>query len=266
MRDITLAASDRFLFARTADRVVGAMGVVVQPGGTGLVFPPEVPDCEDREGIEQRLIQGALLRLRQSGARFAQLVLPPSEAERATAFEQAGFRHLTDGVMLELPLTRLRHVASPAVAAVDADPQRDEALLVRLIGEINQGSLDCSELDAYRTPEEVLEGHRSAAGATSARWRIYTVGDDPAGMSVAIDIGDGEGWELLFFGIIPKHRGCGLGRAILVDVAGQTRSQAKVLRAACDSGNRYAAAVYEAVGFQKTGLAGIWIHSLGSGA
>lgn len=262
MTTVSLAATDQFLFARTADRVVGSMGVVPLPHGVGLVFPPEVDDGPDALDVRRLLIEGSVRRLAKAGSRFAQLVLPDDQRALAAGFVEAGFVRLTDAVSLERDLSLPLPAPAATLTAECCDPVADDRRLTALLQDLNRGSLDCPELDAHRTADEVFEGHRQAAFQGRSEWLVYRAGRDPIGAAIWIDCPDEEIGELLFFGVLPEARGRQFGRAILGDVLARCRPIRTRIRAASDSRNRYAIACYNAAGFSQTGVAGIWIHSL----
>jgi len=262
VRDITIAYSDRFLFAREADRVIGVMGVIPQPGGAGLVFPPEIEDVEEPEDVERRLIEAALIRLHRAGSAFAQLVLPPAEQGHAAAFERCGFVHVTDGLMLKRDLRSSLTQADPRLTARECDQIVEAELLIPLIARINRGSLDCPELEAWRTPKQLLEGHVAATKDAHSHWTVYSVDRSEVGLSIATAGHDDNAWELQFFGVVPEFRGSGYGRGILASVGAALEPKAVILNTACDVRNCFAKATYAKSGFIETGRAGIWIHSL----
>lgn len=259
MRDITIAYSDRFLFARAGEQVLGVMGVIPQPGGTGLVFPPEIEAADDPEDVERRLIEAALIRLQRAGSSFAQLVLGLAERPRAVPFEKRGFVHLTDGLMLTRDALMSPPGTDDRLTGRVCNPMEDEPLLVSLIAAVNQGSLDCPELDRWRTPKQLFDGHLAATQSHRSSWMVYSSHGSNVGLSITMDGNDDGAWELLTFGVVPEFRGRGWGLAILDIVA----SKMPVVHAACDVRNRYAKETYASGGFLETARAGIWIHSLG---
>jgi GNAT superfamily N-acetyltransferase len=262
VRDITIAYSDRFLFAREADRAIGVMGVVPQPGGTGLVFPPEIEAIEEPEDVERRLIEAALIRLHRAGSAFAQLVLLPAEQGHAAAFERCGFVHLTDGLVLKRGLRSSPTKTDPRLVARECDPTVEVELLIGLITRINRDSLDCPELEAWRTPKQLVEGHIAATNGLRSHWTVYSADDSDMGLSIATEDHDDDAGELLYFGVVPEFRGRGYGRAILASVCMALGPNFASLNVACDARNRFAKATYGMEGFAETGRAGIWIHSL----
>jgi len=259
----TIAATERFLFARTVDRVVGSMGVVPQPHGLGLVFPPDVESIGATVEIRRLLIRAAVQRLQQSGCRFAQLVLPDEQRGLADPFVESGFVPLTDAITFEHDRGPSRRSEAVGLAAETCNPQSDTGFLVKLVGRINQGSLDCPELDAYRTAAEVVSGHIAAASLGQSEWLIYHSAADPIGTAIWMDCPADDVCELLFFGVVPEFRGNGFGGAILNDVLLRCAPIRPRIRAAVDSRNHYAINCYSSAQFEPTARAGIWIHSLG---
>jgi GNAT superfamily N-acetyltransferase len=262
LSDITITAAGRLLFARTADRVVGLMTAIAQEHGVGLMFPPELADDADADKTALRLVQAAVAHLKASGCSFCQLVLPTPDREKSAPFAAAGFVHLTDALILHRSLAEAPPIRPGGIVSVACDPIRDRETLEGLIGEIGVGSLDCPELDVWRTPRSLLEGHRTAAGDHPAEWRLYEQSGKCVGAAFAFHDRDADCWELLFFGVVPEARGRGLGHAILQDVVARAATTAGAIRAAVDFRNAYAISTYGRSLFLPRESVEVWIHSL----
>jgi GNAT superfamily N-acetyltransferase len=242
-------------------RVTGTIGVLSQPGRVGLVFPPELDRASP--AVPGALIDAAVRRLEKADAAFAQLTLPPQDAHSADLFLQHGFSLLTDAIVLERPATAaLSEAGSPSLQAVACDREADSGGLAGLIARINHGTLDCPELDVLRSASDVLAAHRSHSPAPRARWRRYELAGNDVGIVLGTTADDAEALEILFFGVVPEHRGKGLGRKLLDAYLREEASQHLPVRAGMDSRNHFAQSVYEGCGFCETGRLRVWIHPL----
>jgi GNAT superfamily N-acetyltransferase len=258
---ISIAVGERFLFARQGDRVLGLIGAVAQPGGVGLVFPPEV-DAADRASLGGLLIASAIERLRRAGCAFAQLVLTPTNSDWGTDFECKGFRKLTEALMLERSLALPIPPPQADLTARFADIETDVMVLESLIGRINQGARDCPELDRLRTPSQILQGHRAVIEAEGGACRIYRSGADDCGLAVWTVREAEAAAELIFLGVVPDYRGRGHGIAMLIDFLRAAAPDCRLAQAAVDSRNHYAIRCYNAMKFESLASAEVWIHDL----
>ncbi|MBX3443730.1 MAG: GNAT family N-acetyltransferase [Planctomyces sp.] len=265
MSALALAVAERRLIAHRDGDVVGTIGVVPQPHGIGLIFPPQVVGGEEQAPVERLLIQGAVERLRLQGVALAQVVLADAERELAARFGECGFRRLTTALILERELLGLAAGAPPsgALRARACDPERDRADLVRLIERIGVGSLDCPELDPFRPAAAQLDGHRAACAGGASAWWTYAVEGTLAGAAFCAVFPETQTCELLFFGVAPEFRGRGLGRGVLEHVCAVAAGERLHLRAAVDSRNSYARSAYAAAGFRESDSVEIWVHSPG---
>ncbi len=289
--DVRLVETRTHIVAVDGDHVVGTIGVLLQPGRVGLVFPVELdrpvesrhvsdgpvsagpgPDVGARL-VEERLIDAALARLRREKAAFAQLTLAAGHPGLAKPFVAHGFRHVTDALLLErrLPSRENRPVLSGPVLnrpdfgrieAIRCDPEGDAPRLERLIAAINRDSLDCPELDALRSVQDVLAAHRGASAGGRARWWRYEEDGNDVGIVLATTAEDADAWEILFFGVTPEHRGRGLGRQLLMHQEDVAALESPAIRAGVDARNQFAIKTYNLCGFLKTERVEVWIHPL----
>jgi ribosomal protein S18 acetylase RimI-like enzyme len=241
-------------------RVTGTIGVLSQPGRVGLVFPPELDRCSSE--VPGALIDAALRRLEQAGAAFAQLTLPLAEASLADPFLMQGFSLLTDAVVLERAAGAVGDGDRGSLRAIPCDPEDDASRVADLISRINQGTLDCPELDLLRTPEDLAQAHRSHSEGGRARWWRYEDAGNDVGIVLGTTADDSEALEILFFGVIPEQRGKGFGRKLLDRFLADAGGGRTLSRAGMDARNAFAARVYGLCGFRETGRMKVWVHPL----
>ncbi|HVJ69093.1 MAG TPA: GNAT family N-acetyltransferase [Caulifigura sp.] len=261
MPDVRLIESRSHILAVEGDRVTGTIGVIAQPGRVGLVFPLALdrPTSE----VPGRLISAALDRLRRAGAAFAQLVAPLEQAEVAEPFIDSGFTVLTDALMLQLSLPPETSAANrDCLDAIACGPENDRTPLLELIRRVNVGSLDCPELDALRSCEDLLDAHAGHAQDGRARWWRFEHQGKDVGLLLACVAEDAAAWEILFFGVVPEQRGQGYGRKMLEQFQSIAAREITAIRAGLDSRNAFAARVYEDAGYAELGRLRVWIHPL----
>src|SRR5262245_16405869 len=162
--------------------VTGVMVFAVVPGGSGIVWPPQVADSPSKRVDQDALINHALTKLREASARFAQCLLPPDELAEVAPLERHGFRRITTLIFLrhfrERPSRTEEHCREIRLLPfADADAE----LFSRAMEESNSDTLDCPEIQGLRTPAEVLEGYRAEAGADPGLWWLAFLGEDHAG-------------------------------------------------------------------------------------
>lgn len=258
---LRLVETGNHVVAIEDERVVGTIGVLGRPDGVGLVFPPELDGGP--VDLAEQLVSAALGRLRRAGVAFAQLTLPVAESAQAGPFVRSGFVPLTEALMLgrTLDSTTSEEFCSE-LTPVACDPFADEHLLTELIARISQGSLDCPELDQFRTPSMLLAAHREASLDGRARWCRYEAHGVTVGATLATVVDDEDAWELLFFGVCPEARGRGYGAAMLDLMMSEARRHTTRIRTAVDVRNRYAIECYVDAGYSEEGRVQVWIHSL----
>jgi ribosomal protein S18 acetylase RimI-like enzyme len=257
--NLRLIESRTHIIAVEGDRVTGTIGVSLQPGRVGLVFPPEL----DRAAgdVVDRLIDAAIRRLSRTGAAFIELVLDPNDESVAAPFLRAGFQHLTDAVLLEKRLDRtVAKAPSSALEATAVEPGSERGRLTDLIRCINSGSLDCPELDAWRTPTDLLEAHHNHSLGGRARWWRYAADGVDVGLVIGTVAEDDEAWEILFLGVVPEQRGKSFGRRMLDHFHAQAAQESHFVRVGVDSRNTYAQELYNGCSYRQTGRLRVWIH------
>jgi mycothiol synthase len=258
----TIVETRQHVVAVEGDRVTGTLGVLLQPGRVGLVFPPELDRASDDVGT--LLVDAALRRLKRDGAAFAQLTLSPQQAGLERPFVRCGFEFLTEAVTMEWRPGADTAAASddPGLRGVMCDPVADRSRVIDLIRRIHFGSLDCPELDSLRSPEDLFEAHAGHSSGDRARWWRYEEGASDMGIALGAEI-DGEStWELLYFGILPEQRGRGQGRRLMGDFLRRATREGRSVRVGFDVRNRFAETVYRSVGFAHGSSLRVWIHWL----
>ncbi|MBA4065809.1 MAG: hypothetical protein C0501_19240 [Isosphaera sp.] len=243
------------LVARAGGRVCGAVLVQALPGALGVAWPPraETPAAGDA------LAAAAVGWLRGHGVKVCQAFAAPADAPDLAPLGRAGFRPVTELATLEaaagtlpaptgaLTFARVRPPFPPPFAA---------ALLAT-----QDTDLDCPELAAGRTPDDVLAGFVGSADGVEHYLALH--GAEPAGVVVLAPAGEPGAVELAYLGVAPALRGRGLGGE-LVRFAGAAAAAggAVTLTAGVDARNTPAVRLYRRHGFAETDRRGVWLAHL----
>jgi ribosomal protein S18 acetylase RimI-like enzyme len=236
-----------------ADGLLAALVCVALPGASGLVWPPQSASNSGREIVEDVLLHDALRWLRDRGAKLAQTLLLPEEAQVAVPLERNGFRHVTGLLYMrhllglqadearadDLPLTYRTYTEPDCAAFRDA--------LMRSY----EGTLDCPELNGIRDVEEIIAGHKVQGAYDPQRWWLALLDGLPAGVLLLTQLPDLGVWDVGYLGVVPEARGKGVGRALTLRAIHAARAAgAAELTLAVDVRNLPACNLYTRQGFE----------------
>lgn len=238
-----------------------AAPLTVKPGAT-LAVCHETPVAEL---WQMRLLQRAVGWAADQGVEMLQAVAQPEDTRFQTALSQAGVAPLVDLVFVASPPLDSAAL-SPAAAASAPDPTPGQLETrfhclpptkdhlhrwYRLLEATYVDSLDCPAINGRRSLAQTVAGYQATGQCWEPGWVVLTSasGDDLGGLILADHPAD-DFLELIYFGVVPQARGCGLGRRILQQalqlaaLAGRSR-----LIAAVDRRNLPALRVYAAADF-----------------
>jgi mycothiol synthase len=246
-------------------QIVGV--VLTQPlaGKAAAVWAPEVKPSWCRPAVAGGLIRAALADLRERGFRLAQAVLDESAGCRAAGdLTRGGMPRVTELLYLEretaLPLPFAR--TGPLEGDVAEWPSADcfdwkpfepglEAEFRSVLQATYIGSLDMPELEGARSLDDIMETHRATGRFDSERWQLGYVAGKPEAASILLlaEVPSRDVWEVIYLGLTPAARGCGLGRAVIDRALKLARSHVPRLELAVDCRNTPAARLYRSAGF-----------------
>lgn len=200
--------------AEAEDGLAGAILAQALSGGVGLVWPPGVRALPNRPQVEDHLLQVGCEWLRQRQVKLAQWLAQPMDSEGLASLRRQGFRRVTMLSEWERELSggvREAGCSLPLVIDVAADAREFAQTLLATYEE----SRDCPESQGSRTTEELLADHGLSYSIVPtwgyvARWCGVPVG-------VLLLKKSEEEWasELSYVGVIPSHRGRGVGRQLV---------------------------------------------------
>jgi GNAT superfamily N-acetyltransferase len=277
------------LVARTVHTAPARAVVWVHPapGRTALVAAPlalqgsaeQLTTSADPVELlwQTRLLQQAARWAESFGAEMLQAVAPPEDETFQWALTQAGIPKLVDLVFVtspplsrpdaRSPITRSRETRSPETepdrpCGTGSGGPRQQFLSVppdgdrlqrwyRLLEATYVDSLDCPAINGQRSLVHTVAGYQATGQRWDPGWVILT-SDPPTDLGgfILADHPAADFFELIYFGVVPQARGCGLGGKILQQAlslaaqAGRSR-----LIAAVDRQNLPALRVYAAADF-----------------
>jgi len=248
---------DGLLAAFDSDRLQGAVLFMLQPDGTGFVWPPRtspVVSSAVAGRSADALLQAVSQRLDAANVWLGQCIVDPDDKGRAT-LSRNGYPHLTDLLYLQRPMrTQLPDFDLRETLDVSRpDPNDDEhaARFAAVIEQTYQGSLDCADLNGMRSGVEAVAGHKAIGTLLRNGWFLFCHGGVPVGVLIFADQPEQDAWELVYMGVVPEARGNGFGREMLLhglSAAARDSGRRRVLLAV-DATNHFARSLYDEAGF-----------------
>jgi mycothiol synthase len=246
-------------------QIIGA--VLTQPlaGKAAAVWAPEVKPSWRRPALAAELIRSALIDLQARGFRLAQAVLDESAGRKAARdLTRGGMPRVTELLYLEretsVPLSLVGEESlqrdsadSPSAGCFDWKPFEPalEAEFRSVLQATYVGSLDMPELEGARSLDDIMETHRAAGRFDSERWQLGYIAGKPEAASVLLlaEVPNRDVWEVVYLGLTPAARGCGLGRAVLHHALKLAQAHVPRLELAVDCRNTPATRLYQSAGF-----------------
>ncbi len=240
--------------ARDADgRLRAAALVEALPGAMGVAWAPR---GDSRDAIDAVTV-AACAWLRERGVKVCQAFAAASEREEMAPLERCGFRHATQLVFLRRDLspecesTRLLSFAT-------ARPPFSEEFAATLLA-THAGTLDCPELNATRTPAEILAGFTSSP---AVEWHLACLSGERVGVVVLEYAKDYGAADLTYLGVVPAARGRKLGAELLTFAVGEAVvARLLALNVSVDARNAPAMKLYARHGFVEYDRREVWLAS-----
>ncbi|MEM1165798.1 MAG: N-acetyltransferase [Planctomycetota bacterium] len=236
-------------------------------GRTAVLFTSQPSEAGARAELA-RVIERACEDLEQ--AVLAQVLLSPSEEGAAPSFDEAGFERVARLAYLRRPTPMTGQFRAPAadswpdaVRVERGVETTDDEWLIAL-DRTYDGTLDCPRLCGLRDTADVLISHRAAGTHSSDLWWMIRVNGEPHGVMIFAPNTDQSSIELVYVGLSPRLRGCGLGDALMCEglAALASRPEASI-SCAVDLENVPARRLYERFGFVEFGRRLAMVRRLG---
>lgn len=241
---------------------VGVQLTILRDDDVGMVWPPVVDSALLKrtsrlpsEVIEDELLSEAARRLDAAGAWVGQALLEPNQSREHSAMQRNGFARLTELRFFERPLTESSSWPRPAKRpSLSYEPYRrshNRQAFVNVLEATYRGSLDCPEFNGVRDGRQSLKNHEAVSSFEPDMWRLYRFAGTDAGVLLMTERPDQQAWEVLYLGVVQTARGCGIGRAMLLDALQAAHdAKAERLLIVADARNVPAVSLYESLGFQ----------------
>lgn len=251
------------LVAEIDAQPVGVQLTILRDVDVGMVWPPVVDSALLKrtsrlasEVIEDELLSEAARHLDAAGAWIGQALLEPNQSREHSAMQRNGFARLTELRFFERRLTgksswwEKRAKPSP-LSYVPYRRSHNRQAFVNVLEGTYRGSLDCPEFNGVRDGQQSLKNHEAVSSFKPDMWRLYRLAGTDVGVLLMTERPDQQAWEVLYLGVVQSARGCGIGRAMLLDAL-QAAHDAKVERLliVADARNVPAVSLYESLGFQ----------------
>ncbi|MCC6494150.1 MAG: GNAT family N-acetyltransferase [Pirellulales bacterium] len=207
----------------TASSIEGAAWVQQVAGNSGVLWAPPGDGA-----VAERLYAAA--------ARFADdLRIPLTQIAVARhgdyspkLLSRCGFPKLCELIYLYADLRKLDSRVTPLGEASNEanagtagmlefvphaarDAQRLSALLERTY----RGTLDCPQLEDVRSLSDVLEGYQAQGRYAPDEWFFVSARSEDVGTVILAEHPEFRNWELVYMGVVPERRGCGIGEQIV---------------------------------------------------
>jgi ribosomal protein S18 acetylase RimI-like enzyme len=255
-RDRVLSEPNGRLFvARAGGKLRAAALVQALPGALGVALPPRGDSADATAAVTAV----ACAWLRERGVKVCQAFAAAGDAADMAPLARAGFVHTTQLVMLRHdlapstlpPLPRERFCYCP-----ERPPFTDEFRGVLLA--THEGSLDCPELNASRTRDELLAGFAEPSPLGS--WNLVRRDGEAVGIVIGTADAASNVAELSYFGVIPAERGRGVASRLLCQSLHAASSAGfAALTVSVDARNTPAMRLYARHGFAEYDRRGVWL-------
>jgi hypothetical protein len=196
------------------------------------------------------LLLAAVERLSARGIVLVQSLLETDVGPDFERFMGAGFEHVCDLLYLvslaksfptALPLSEMEFLP-----VHEANLPRLSAIMERSY----EGTLDCPRLNGIRSMDDVLAGYRASGVFLADRWLICRRANEDVGCLLLAEHLESDSWELVYMGLLPEHRGKGLGTDVVRHAQWLTHRAGRArLVLAVDASNGPAISTYSEAGF-----------------
>ena len=243
--------------------VTGALAVE-SPGRMALVFIPPGRGMEPHESMTILALDVLRSEARRRDIVLLQALVDPVDRQQATVLAGAGYSQLAT----LLYCRRRVHVAPPhgvSVRGLDFVTYAEvgDSVFLPAVAATYQGSLDCPGLAGLRAIEDVMTGHRATGEYDPNLWYAAKSGGETLGVLLLSPVAGRSCFEVVYMGVAPDHRGCGVGSALLAHAC-RVCEEAGIdeLILAVDRDNTPARAVYDRWAFATIAQRDAWIFPL----
>ncbi len=267
LKNEPLGPLQALVVARQDDDLVGALWAQPQPGRTASVWLPQFSSdaiADVGNALRSRLLAKALEVVDASGVVLCQALLENQECPEHKLLLDAGFAQVAELQYMAWDVAGAANASASLpkelsfTSAAEVSPEKLEQLVQRTYAQ----TLDCPELDGLRAMPDVLSGYRQTGDHDPELWQVIRHGDHDAGVLLLTEHRTSQQLELIYMGIVPEHRGFGLGRMAVERAQMFTQQRgADRLVLAVDARNSPARDVYQSAGFDPWASRLVYVRS-----
>jgi ribosomal protein S18 acetylase RimI-like enzyme len=233
---------------------VASVLIVPSAGRTAMAFLSPVSAAGGAQ-ISGALMHHACHVQETAGLKLIQTLLEPQQKHEVTALTHAGFTHLANLLYME----RKNHLAYRPLALDDSfkvhhwDEKHRDLFAASILASYEQ-TQDCPGLLGLRHIDDIIAGHLATGDFDPAFWFNVSHDREPVGVMLLNQVPQRKALELVYLGLNPKWRGCGLSKQLLehgVGLAAKHGMNQVIL--AVDADNQPALALYQSAHFIENG-------------
>lgn len=245
---------DHLWMAEADDGVVASALIMPNPGRTALLFVSPAHAESDRVAI-RAAVRHACEAVDRREVRLVQALLNPSQVLERKALLEVGFTRLA--TLQYMQTDNFRRCASKFASHDDIQIltwslRTRDRFVAATLGSYEE-TLDCPGLVGLRRIDDILDGHMATGHFVPDLWFTLAQGEEPVGVMLLNPIPDQQAIELVYLGLCPRWRGCGIGNRLLRHgFAMAAQHGANKMLLAVDQDNTPALHLYRSSGFAAT--------------
>ncbi|TWT62197.1 GNAT family N-acetyltransferase [Rubinisphaera italica] len=237
--------------------ILGAILLIVQPDGTGLVWPPSVcvknVIAEKRNEIRDCLLNYATKVAHSCDCTHMQCSVSADQEVNLEVFQKSKFQELGNLLFLArkaamksgLPRSAMRK----NLKLIPYQKIIDEYQLAKLIDRTYENSQDFPELQGQRTGEQAIRSHQTQGKYHPEWWLVIEHEGEGVGILFFAEHTEFEQVELIYIGITEKYRKQGFAKTALAQALQKFERDEKSVFLGVDARNHPAVRLYASLGF-----------------
>lgn len=202
--------------ASQGTHIVSAAIPIVSPGRTLLLFPPQTIRSEEHAHATRHLVNTICERATEENLTLAQVLLDTHDHSVYQLLVSCGFQRLAELLYLQTPIPRAMKPPQllPGLRW-QTYTRESHARFAAAVLATYENSLDCPALNGLRHIDDILAGHKGAGSFNPDVWFVLCDHDDPLAVLLLNRVGTSDLIELVYIGIMPRHRRKGLGDLLM---------------------------------------------------
>ncbi|HEV3203443.1 MAG TPA: GNAT family N-acetyltransferase [Gemmataceae bacterium] len=232
--------------------ILGTIVCQLIPGGSGLVWPPQVREHNDKLFYEDQLINKGKTWLQNRGTKLAQALLAPDEVIFAQPLTRNAFRHITNLWYMRCKLDQFPGLPeSKAELTYQTYRNCDRAVFQQTLLRTYEDSKDCPEVNGVRTIDEIITGHKAQGRHNPDYWWLASAEGHPVAVLLIAEVAEWQCWDLAYVGVAPEARRRGFGKELTIKALWEAcQAQQTQLTLSVDARNHPALNLYRRLGFE----------------